>query len=351
MVSKEDYCSLCGGFKRVASRNPTLCFNCYGKQNREECSICHSVRTVNTRDLDGYSICQECNRKKGLCSNCNKVKVIKFHDVTVQLCGSCRSSFRLESCSICGMNKPVICRGPNREAICEKCYTKPKEICCKCGKLKSIKARKNGPTCEACHKSSKLGTCDICKEEKPLNNVVNGNKVCGSCYHKNRKTICARCKKFKIIVSQNKEGDGFWCIRCYRLYRMKTDPIYRLRCHLRHGFKNSLISYYGSRKLRTSKYIDFKRCIERLGQRPDDGYNYHIDHIFPLIAFDFSNKLEIRIAWCADNLQWLRAKDNLKKSGRFNSEKLEEFKIAMIQKYNNFTYLDGYEENIENLGE
>ena len=135
----EDFCSECNSFKRVASRNPTLCFNCYGKHHREECCICHKIRVPNTRNENGDAICQECNRRRDLCSCCGKVRIIKFSNDEVQLCGNCRSKEKKEACSICQNVRVVVARD-GKKPVCGECYRGlTKEICCVCGKIKKIK--------------------------------------------------------------------------------------------------------------------------------------------------------------------------------------------------------------------
>jgi len=330
----KDMCSECHCFKRVASRNPILCFNCYGKKHKEECCICHNIRTINVRNLDGTVICQECNRRKDVCSHCGKTKIIKFSDNGVKLCGNCRSKDRKEACSICQVVRVVAARNEEKP-ICGECYKElNKDICYICGKNKKIKARKeDGVVCEACWKGLNVGICGICKEEKSLNNTVNEIKVCVSCYHKSRKAVCERCKKYKIICVKG-NGGGFLCSYCYGVNRMKIDYKYRIKILLRKSFGSGIKKYLKSGQIgESSKYIDYEKCFEHLGPPPNDGESYHIDHIFPLVAFDFSNDWEIKIAWLPENLRWLKIKDNLIKSGKYNIEHFEKFKNDMRMKY------------------
>lgn len=324
-----DICSMCNENKKVASRNPTLCFNCYGKTNKEECNICCKIKTVNTRNKDGYSICEECNTNMyGLCSLCGEYKRIHFSNEENKFCGACRSKETKEVCSICNNLRQVTVRNEDKP-VCGECG-RQKDVCCVCGKFKKIKSKQNGSTCEACWKNSKIGTCGQCKNEKPLNNTINGIKVCGDCYHKNRKAMCNKCNEIKIIAIKDKEG--YLCHWCYHRQRMNTDIAYKIKYLLRKRFKEAIKDFLLTGKVEnSSKYINYEQCFSYLGEPPNDG-EYHIDHIFPLKAFNFTNDLEIKIAWCPENLRWLKAEDNLKKGAKYNIEEFEKFKEKMKAK-------------------
>jgi len=99
--------------------------------------------------------------------------------------------------------------------------------------------------------------------------------------------------------------------------RMKEDWQYALKIRLRDNFRDAVRYYYQTGKLRrhvrSDKYIDYAGIIQYLGPCPGNRREWHIDHIKPLIAFDFSDTFEIKKAFAKENLRWLSASENLKK--------------------------------------
>lgn len=329
----EDICSLCCGLKKVAARNPTLCPRCYANTHKEECCMCHKVRTVNARNAEGLAKCHECNRKKDQCSCCGKIRTIKYVlDGGKGLCGNCRSKQKKSICVACGRSRIVVARTKG-EALCHECYKNlHKRICVVCGNTRKIKTGKKHPICDSCWRKTKIGICAICGEQKPLNNTVQSNKVCVNCYHRHRTEVCGGCGRQKIIARRY-DGQAF-CYACYYARRKATDPKFRIKLLLRKRFKEAMRLFVRSGRIsKSSKYIDYNRCFEHLGPPPDDGETYHIDHLFPLAAFDLSNELDIIMAWLPENLRWLRAQDNLVKSDNFDPLAFDEFKRDMWQRY------------------
>ena len=64
----------------------------------------------------------------------------------------------------------------------------------------------------------------------------------------------------------------------------------------------------------TNKYLDMPAIIKKLTPFPKNIKNYHVDHIIPLSKFDLNNPEEVKKAFDKNNLQWLTAKENRKKS-------------------------------------
>lgn len=324
----KDICSICHDLKKVAARNPILCHRCYAHVHKEECYICHKIRAVNTRNAEGLAKCQECNRKKDKCTHCGTVQTIKYKG----LCGNCRSKQNKKCCVVCGRLNIVVAKTKNG-VLCNECYKNlHKRICIICGKTKKIKTGKAHPTCDSCWKKTKMGICAKCGEQKSLNNMIEFKKVCANCYHRSRLEICGRCGKLKIIARRH--NDRAFCYACYSAWRKATDPKFRIKLLLRKRFKEAIkLFIQNGRTYVSSKYIDYNRCCEHLGCPPNDGETYHIDHIFPLIAFDFSDESEIKMAWLPENLQWLKAQDNLTKSDSFDQQAFETFKCDMRKQY------------------
>ena len=83
----------------------------------------------------------------------------------------------------------------------------------------------------------------------------------------------------------------------------------------------------------SEKYgLNIKDIIKHLGHCPGDRKLYHIDYIRPLSSFNFINKdgtqniEQIKLANRPDNHQWLLAKDNLSKNGKWEiNEQIDYF--------------------------
>jgi len=123
----------------------------------------------------------------------------------------------------------------------------------------------------------------------------------------------------KLIRTYNKKPDVKIRINKRRKEKLKNNNYFRLICGLRNHFYTTMKIYSKTGKIMKSKLygIDYKAGLKHLGNKPDDGNDYHIDHIIPISWFDHNNPLEIKWCWSPDNLQWLRADINLWKKDRF----------------------------------
>jgi len=153
----------------------------------------------------------------------------------------------------------------------------------------------------------------------------------GSLKHKlkilNRK--CNLCKKEIIGETESKK----YCDKCKKEInknrvskKLKEDVTYKLKNHLRNRLIFILKKYTKTGKIMSSgKYgINHKAIIEHLKPFPEDISKYHIDHIRPLCSFTLINKdgstdlEEVKKAFAPENHQWLTAKENLRKGGKYN---------------------------------
>jgi hypothetical protein len=59
-------------------------------------------------------------------------------------------------------------------------------------------------------------------------------------------------------------------------------------------------------------------CKKLIETKPVDfnEKNYEIDHIRPLGSFDLTDREQVRPAFAPENLQWLTAEENLRKSNK-----------------------------------
>ena len=134
-------------------------------------------------------------------------------------------------------------------------------------------------------------------------------------YEKNKETILKRNKKWK----DNNKEKRLEQAKIYQKERRKTDMNFNIKGRLRHLLNEALKHYTKTGKIwSASKYgINYKAIIEHLKPFPKDISEYHIDHRKPLCSFDLTNSEEIKIAFAPENHQWLLAKDNMIKGGRY----------------------------------
>lgn len=124
-------------------------------------------------------------------------------------------------------------------------------------------------------------------------------------------------KSNKEWIKKNKKKNRNYH-KDYNVKRRKIDENFNMRHRLRTRLKVALEKYGEGKKVESSKYgIDFKKIMEHLKPFPKDISKYHIDHIKPLCTFDLTKRDEIIKAFAPENHQWLLAKDNLKKGGKF----------------------------------
>lgn len=143
--------------------------------------------------------------------------------------------------------------------------------------------------------------------------IVYKEYCCGYCKHiftssRYAKYCSKRCRR---KVNNQKFYD-------YHNRMMRSDWQYALKTRLRWNLKDAIRYYLKTKKIRKphSDYIDYEKIIHHLGPCPGRRREWHIDHIKPLYAFDFSNPRNIRKAFAPENLQWLKAKENLFKGRR-----------------------------------
>ena len=99
--------------------------------------------------------------------------------------------------------------------------------------------------------------------------------------------------------------------------RYLSDVNYRLRYLLRRRLQTA-IKKQSSNTIGVSKYgLNYKSIIEHLKPFPEDIHKYHIDHIIPLCSFDLTDPEQVKKAFAPENHQWLLAKDNLSKGGKY----------------------------------
>lgn len=120
-------------------------------------------------------------------------------------------------------------------------------------------------------------------------------------------------KKNKVPLNEKKKS--------YNKIRRQTDIQFLIKSRLRCLIYNSVKLYgKGATVEKSRKYgLNLKEISLHLDkQKPKDFKErlYHIDHIKPLSSFDLSIPKEVGKAFDKENLQWLPAEENIKKSNK-----------------------------------
>jgi len=219
-----------------------------------------------------------------------KIKTRKYKDI----CRKCYKYFcRVKyNCSICNQLFYLKKKNPN---ICNKCYSALKQKhytkqydkqCSKCGKVDVLKTR-NPPLCKKCYIYPQK-QCSKCNKTRRVAKYLNNKPICNTCYD----------------------------------YIYKDRIINRLRKRLNDAIlKDKKADEYG---------INYQEIKKHLGPCP--GKNYHIDHIFPISAFDFNNLAHIQAAFAPDNHQWLTKQENLSKSNKYDSKQFLSYMDSFVNK-------------------
>ncbi len=146
-------------------------------------------------------------------------------------------------------------------------------------------------------------------------------------YQKNKKKISQRMKEYKSkpeIKQREKERGATLKYKLKRkAYSQKLEI--KIRKRLLARIYNALKYYTKTGKIMSSKKygMDYEKIIEHLKPFPKDLSKYHIDHIMPLCSFQFvmedgsTNLEEVKKAFAPENHQFLLAKENLSKGGKY----------------------------------
>lgn len=155
--------------------------------------------------------------------------------------------------------------------------------------------------------------CYICNEIKQKKQF---NKDCTSC-----DGLSNRCRKCDNKQKRDNKERLYFC----RKKRYHNDENFRLTCILRERVRFAIQTYSTTGKIQsTSKYgINYQEIIKHLGSCPGKRENYHVDHIIPLVKFNFNDPKQIKIAFSPENHQWLLENENREKHSRIIPEMIE----------------------------
>jgi hypothetical protein len=162
------------------------------------------------------------------------------------------------------------------------------------------------------------------------------HKIWGHQRYENNKEHCRKqCKKWrdshkeehsilnKKWMEKNREHRTRYK-REYRKYKAKNDPYYQLRRAICRRFRDIMRRKHNSENaliLVGCSLEDLRKYLEAMFQDGMTWTNYgewHIDHIRPISSFNLTNEEEVKQCFHYTNLQPLWAKDNLKKSNKYN---------------------------------
>lgn len=149
-------------------------------------------------------------------------------------------------------------------------------------------------------------------------------------YEQNKEKELSRKKEYRINNKEKiKEYHKNHRDRKNLLYkeRRENDNSFLIAERIRSSFKKMMSVYSKTGKIYSiRKYdIDINAIVEHLGQKPQDGKQYDIDHIFPVSAFDLENPEHIRLCWHPDNLQWMEHIENIRKNDNYDKEAFEKY--------------------------
>jgi len=178
----------------------------------------------------------------------------------------------------------------------------------KCDKCNSIKKGYYKYLCENCYKQNRYPLV----REKILVRAKKNNQR-PEIKEKRRKYAYAYKQRStsKLIMNRSRNK--------YRNKRKEEDLNYYIQCLIHTAFTNGMkqLSFFGKTNPQILYGIDLNAIIKHLGEKPNDGNEYDIDHIIPKSWFDHNNPLEVKWCWAPENLQWLRHDINMWKSNRF----------------------------------
>ena len=297
-------CGRCG--KNAHLENQVLCKNCVEYQYfRRKSRIKHNKCKCGAILKNHKTLCDVCLLEA------NKKTKIR------------RNDFKNHGlCQICGNIKTV------EKSICDTCRKKRKDI---------QVFRKNNGLCKNCGKETlnNKKRCDICinktkelKEQKITNNIC---PICGQ-QAKNNKVHCTDCLLKTRKTSRqkyNKSIKNKKCVICgVRIKNDKRKCVYcRLVDNLRRRINEILTKKATKKRQHTIQLVGctFQELCDYLELRFQKGMtweNYgrngwHVDHVKPLSLFDLTTEEEQRKAFHYTNLQPLWAKDNLRKSNKY----------------------------------
>jgi hypothetical protein len=156
-----------------------------------------------------------------------------------------------------------------------------------------------------------MKTCKMCCKDKPLTDYYKWTAKCKSCYNEIRRKRYNSNPEFRKKRARQ--------IQDRKEVRRKEDSLYDLHKRISRMIRNRI----SSKKLLSEYGIDVESILSSIGERPNG--NYHLDHIFPQVAFDYENSFEVWACNHQRNLRWLPANENISKRDKYDSKSFSEY--------------------------
>lgn len=220
----------------------------------------------------------------------------------------------------------MITRKPNRH--CEVCgkpfYSFPCRIKIGAGKYCSMKCKNLGVGRTTAERFARLGTtviCYVCGKTvriKPSHNNRSRNYCSTKCMAKDYK------KRMLGVENSNYKDGRTYDKRYYTIWqkaKKKKDPQFRLRINVGLSIYKAIRAHKAGRNWELLVGYTLHELTSHLEKQFTDGMawnNYgkwHIDHIIPVSAFNYTlpEHIDFKRCWALKNLQPLWAIDNIKK--------------------------------------
>lgn len=310
-------------------KNP-ICKECYIELCK--CEKCETHLPIHKKQ----NVCEKCSppriKKMGECAFCRNLSPIE--NIKAQACKRCNGKINTGICGDCGKDEYIITICNIKSSFCSKCFIKKIENCNFCNKTDFItKSINRQNICNSCYKKQgcKNHKCSVCNETRKVENWKNKQPICKHCYVSPLQ-LCINCNETR--PAKKRINKGIICDNCYAKNKRDKNEKSRVIQLLRSRFSNFLRKYSLNGKIQPSdEYgVNYHKIIEHIGPCPGNREDYHIDHIFPLFAFNFNNIKHITIAFSPENHRWLKKEDNLKKGKKYNRQNFKEFLNAQMRK-------------------
>jgi len=319
----------------------------------KKCKVCGEVKELKLFRkckalLDGHdNICKCCLNKR--INEKNSIKIV----VSEKRCSKCKKILSIEHYDKNANKKDGL------SCYCKKCKRKTQSEYRKRKREKSPKQKRKITKRKPKYKIDETTTfalCPACLEMQPNFLFTNREKRCKECTKNRIKVPKIKCKdgyKMCIYCNIEKKEDEFKkggnaCKSCVRIRdkeyrennkeqikkqrkenphkyptnkkkakeryeRKKNNPEVKIAARIRSAIHNRFNKEEFKKDKKLIEYgIEIDKIIEKLKYKKNK--DDQIDHIIPLILFDYTNHEHIRLSQHPNNLRWISRKENIEKS-------------------------------------
>lgn len=178
---------------------------------------------------------------------------------------------------------------------------------------------------------------DFCQDKSRKDGLNNRCRECDrQCVKSYSRRLGVREKYNARKVIYNKTTKARKYRRDYENQKTRTNPMFRLTRRIASAIRLSLHGNKAGRKwqkLTGYTVAELKGHLEKQfqsGMTWDNYGEWHIDHIIPISAFNFTKPedVDFKQCWALENLQPLWAQENLRKSNKILDTSICESKLA-----------------------